>query len=164
MIPRFKVIIGGRPPGVAKTATAALGWIMIDGMIHISPHDASPHDKARDQKTREVFLANLPPSWRTPIFVINYTSDSCVNIELKPPVSEEMALAIGKAAEEAFGSEVTLNQWWRTSRTVKAGHGSRETTPTLQNGSGVEAALEAAGVQSEKGCPNDPSRDAQPSG
>jgi hypothetical protein len=73
-----------------------------------------PQDQARERRNaiRAAFVASLPPEWRKPFFLINYSGDACVNIELKSPVTQEVALAIGKAAEAAFGSEVTLNQWW----------------------------------------------------
>jgi cobalamin biosynthesis protein CobT len=41
--------------------------------------------------------------------LINYPSDACVNIELKSPVTQDMAVGIGKAAARAFRREVTLN-------------------------------------------------------
>ena len=82
---------------------------MICGMTLTSPHDTSPHDKSRDEKTKEAVLQAFPPSWRQAIFVAG-ASDSQCSIELKPPVTEEAALGIGRAFERAFpGREVTLN-------------------------------------------------------
>ena len=67
---------------VAPAATIARGWPKI-GPMNFMP----PHDQTRDQKTRESFLAShaafvasLPPSWREPIFVIDYSSNSNVNV------------------------------------------------------------------------------------
>ena len=80
---------------VSQAATIARGRLKIGCMnFH------APHDQASDQKAREAFLAShaafvasLPPSWREPIFVINCSSDSNVNVELKSPVSAKLALA-----------------------------------------------------------------------
>ena len=108
MVPRFRVIrLRWRRSAVAQAATIRLNRPKIDGMnFH------APHDPARSQTTREAFLASLPPAWRAPIFLINDAGAACVNVELKAPVSAELTLAIGRAAEAAFGREVTLNQWW----------------------------------------------------
>jgi hypothetical protein len=84
--------------------------VMIDGMIHISPADTSPHDQARE--IRDALIASFPPAWRAAISVTGPVGDAEYNIELKPPISEEAALAIGRAFERAFpGREITLNTW-----------------------------------------------------
>ena len=101
-----------------------------------------PRTTRREKDGTPYALPSSPasrPTWRKPIFLINYSGDACVNIELKSPVTQEVALAIGKAAEAAFGSEVTLNQWW-TLEDVANGEGGpwKPVDPAwLQNGSGV---------------------------
>lgn len=105
IIPRVEAL-------VAITATSVRYRLMIEGMNYISQHDTSPRDEARDQETKEAVLATFPPSWRAAIFVAHFLGDT-FNIELKPPISEEAALAIGRAFEKAFpGFEITLNTWF----------------------------------------------------
>ena len=99
-IPRFQ----------ALPATSPRYRLMIEGMIHITPHDTSPQDKPRDQETKEAVLATFPPSWRAAISMAGVSGGSTCYIELRPPISEEAALAIGQAFEHAFpGREVILN-------------------------------------------------------
>ena len=92
IIPRVEAL-------VAITATSVRYRLMIEGMNYISQHDTSPRDEARDQETKEAVLATFPPSWRAAIFVAHFLGDT-FNIELKPPISEEAALAIGRAFEK----------------------------------------------------------------
>jgi hypothetical protein len=88
MLPRIKSDMTAGARAVAKGATPALTRLMTDGVKLTSPHD---------QETNEAILASLPSAWRESIFLISYANASCVNIELKPPISEVAALAIGKA-------------------------------------------------------------------
>jgi hypothetical protein len=113
MTPRFRPI-SGKPPRVealvAISATSVRYRLMIEGMNYISQHDTSPRDMARDQETKEAVLATFPPSWRAAISMAGVSSGSTCYIELRPPISEEAALAIGQAFEHAFpGREVILN-------------------------------------------------------
>jgi hypothetical protein len=109
---------GVRKFGVAKGATTSRNRLMIRVMTLTSSHDTSPRntsprDKSRDEKTKEAVLATFPPSWRSAVSMAGPSGDSEYNIELRPPISEEAALAIGRAFERAFpGREVTLNTWW----------------------------------------------------
>ena len=89
--------------------------------FHAPTHDQAS-ERERWNAIHAAFLASLSPEWRKPIFVINSLSDSNVNVELKWPVSPELVLAIGKAAEEAFGREVTFNTWWNA-EDVRNGRG-----------------------------------------
>ena len=58
---------------------------------------------------KEAVLATFRPSWRQAIFVAGVNDSQC-SIELKPSVTEEAALGIGRAFERAFpGREVSLN-------------------------------------------------------
>jgi hypothetical protein len=89
---------------VAPIATTAIGRLIIDGV--------SQRDKARDE-VKEAVLASFPAAWREKIFMAGPSGDSEYNIELWFTISEEAALAIGRAFERAFpGREITLNQWW----------------------------------------------------
>lgn len=118
MTPRFRPSFGKTPRVealVAITATSVRYRLMIEGMNYISPHDTSPHQAQTREQTgeiRDALIASFPPDWRRAIFVAGVLGDA-FNIELKPPISEEAALAIGRAFEKAFpGFEITLNTWF----------------------------------------------------
>ena len=101
MIPRFKVIrLGWRRSAVAQAATIARARPKISAMnFH------APHDPARERETiTEAVLATFPPHWRAQIFIAGPA------VELRCPISEEAALAIGNAFQRAFPDhEVSLN-------------------------------------------------------
>jgi hypothetical protein len=108
---RFRVIrLGWRKSAVARAATIASGRPKISVM----------NFHARDQKTREVFLAistafaeSLPAAWRASIFWIDEGDGDVCNIEFRAgaEVTREIVIGIGQAAEKWFGREVTLNRW-----------------------------------------------------
>ena len=82
-----------------------------------------PHDQTRDQKTREAFLASLPPSWRASIFWIDEGDADVCNIEFRAGagITREIVIGIGQAAEKWFGREVTINRWTTLTEVVTDG-------------------------------------------
>jgi hypothetical protein len=120
MILRFRTIrLGWCRSPVAQAATIAPGRPKIGPMNVMSPHDQA-RERERWNATRAAFLAGLPPEWRERIFMITVGTNDAgavrTNIELKgSPISVDMALAIEKAAKEAFGREVIFNTWWSLS-------------------------------------------------
>ena len=120
IILRFEVIrLGWRRTPVSQAATIARGRLKIGRMNFHAPHDQAS-ERERWNAIRTAFLADLPAAWRERIFLItdgvNDAGAICTNIELKgSPITMDMALAIEKAAKEAFGREVIFNTWWSLS-------------------------------------------------
>jgi hypothetical protein len=110
VIPRFRAIRGGwRKSAVAQAATLVLKRGMLGDVIHIRPHDPSPHDKARDQETEEAVLASFPATWRAVIRSVGCGATEC-RIELRAPCTVEAARGITEALAQAFeGCDVVIN-------------------------------------------------------